>query len=361
MHKWLLIFLPIVANAQVGAISELNGIGEVLRQGSDDSLEAQLQLGIASMDNIRTGNGRLSVRFLDDSVVSLTERSSIVIDEYVFDPDPSQSRLALNMASGTARFLTGALGRINKENVSIRTPVASIAIRGTEFTTHVSEIGETMVILLPDENGESSGEIVVTSMAGEVVMNEPWQATAVTVAESPPTPPVILQNMTMTFLNNLLIVSPPDEIQEAVDEQSGTASNLLDVDLLEEDALEDNEIDEDELEDEIGRLDIDLLAADFLTDLLDTLQVSATKKDAAASELDGVKLEGILAGFDPSVQVYTFTEGEALFLVRQVENTVDLELDKNASYSVDILTAGTKIGVEINGGGDNVIQINQSP
>jgi hypothetical protein len=360
MHKWLLIFLPLVAQAQVGAISELRGIGEVLRQNSDDSLVAELQLGIASMDNIRTGNGRLSVRFLDDSVVSLTERSSIVVDEYVFDPDPSRSRLALNMASGTARFLTGALGRINLNRISIRTPVATIAIRGTNLLTSVSEIGSTMVILLPDENGESSGEIVVTSMAGEVVMNEPWQATAVTVSESPPTPPVILRGLTMTFLNNLLIVNPPDEIQDAVDEQASSPTNILDVDLL-EDALEDNELDEDALDDEIGRLDIDLLAADFLTDLLNTLQVSATKKDAQVSEIDGVKIEGILPGFDKQNQTYTFVEGEVLTIFRSVENTFDLELDKDGSYNISVLTAGLALDITINGGGDNAIYITQSP
>ncbi len=358
MRKWLLIFLPIVANAQIGSISELRGIGEVLRQDSDDSLEAELELSIASMDNVRTGNGRLSVTFLDDSTVSLTERSSIVIDDFVFDPDPSRSRLALNMASGTARFLTGALGRINRENVAIRTPVATIAIRGTEFTTHVSEIGETMVILLPDENGESSGEIVVTSMAGEVVMNEPWAATAVTVSESPPTPPVILQGMTMNFLNNLLIVNPPDEIQEAVEEQSGTASNILDVDLLEEDALEDNELDEDALEEDMGRLDIDLLAADFLGDLL--VQVSESRKQAKVYEMDGVEIEGVIPGFDQQLQVYTFTDGPSLFFVRNVENTIDLELDKGSPYKIDIITAGVKIAAEINGGGDNAIYIHQS-
>ena len=129
MYKWLLIALPLVAYAEVGSITELRGIGEVLRQGSDNLLEAELQLDIASMDNIRTGNGRLAVTFVDDSVVTLTERSSIVIDEYIFDPDPSKSHLALNMTSGTARFLTGALGRIKKDNVSIRTPVAPIALR----------------------------------------------------------------------------------------------------------------------------------------------------------------------------------------------------------------------------------------
>ena len=360
MYKWLLIALPLVAYAEVGSITELRGIGEVLRQGSDNLLEAELQLDIASMDNIRTGNGRLAVTFVDDSVVTLTERSSIVIDEYIFDPDPSKSHLALNMTSGTARFLTGALGRIKKDNVSIRTPVATIAIRGTSFTTSVSEIGETMVILLPDENGESSGEIVVTSMAGEVVMNEPWAATAITVAESPPTPPVILQNMTLTFLNNLLIVSPPDEIQEAVDEQSGSTSSILDVDLLEETELDENELDENELDDEIGRLDIDLLNVDFLTDLLAIIEVSATKDDAKAAEIDGVKIEGILAGFDQQNQTYSFVEGEVLTIFRSVENTFDLELDKGGAYNISILTADKALDITIYGGGENAIYIYQS-
>ena len=360
MHKWLLIFLPLVAQGQVGSISELNGVGEVLRQNTDDSLAAELQLGIASMDNVRTGNGRLAIQFLDDSVVRLTERSSVVIDEYIFDPDPSQSRLALNMASGTARFLTGALGRINQENISIRTPTATIAIRGTDFTTTVDEIGRSLVILLPDENGLSSGEIVVTSMAGEVVMNEPFQATMVSVSETPPTPPVVLQNMTLGFIDNLLIVSPPDEIQEAVDEQASSPTNLLDVDLLEETELDENELDEDELEDEIGRLDIDLLNVDFLTDLLAIIEVSVTKEDAQVSEIDGVKLEGILAGFDQQNQTYTFVEGEVLTIYRSVENTFDLELDKAGAYNISVLTAGKALDITVNGGGENAIYIHQS-
>jgi hypothetical protein len=192
-------------------------------------------------------------------------------------------------------------------------------------------------------------------------MNEPWAATAITVSEFPPTPPVILRGLTMTFLNNLLIVSPPDEIQEAVGEQASSPSNILDVDLLEETELDESELDDDELQDEIGRLDIDLLAADFLTDLLDTLQVSATKKDAQASEIDGVKLEGILPGFDQQNQTYTFVEGEVLTIFRSVENTFDLELDKDGSYNVSVLTAGLALEITINGGGDNVIYINQSP
>ena len=360
MYKWLLIFLPLVAQGQVGSITELRGIGEVVRQDTTDSLTAELELGIASYDDVRTGNGRMAISFLDDSVLRLTEHSKIVIDDFVFDPDPSQSRLALNMASGTARFLTGALGRINRENISIRTPTATIAIRGTDFTTTVDEIGRSLVILLPNEDGSASGEITVETAASVVVLNQPFQATMTTVSEAAPTRPVVLSNMTLGFIDNLLIVSPPDEIVEAVDEQSGTASNILDVDLLEETELDENELDEDELQDELGRLDIDLLSVDFLTDLLDIIEVSATDKKEVA-EIGGVELEGILPGFDQQNQTYTFVEGEVLTIFRSVENTFDLELEKGNSYNIMVMTAGKKLDITVNGGGDNVIYINQSP
>jgi|TARA_R100000315_G_scaffold48710_1_gene23020 hypothetical protein len=360
MHKWLLVLFPLAVNAQVGEITELRGIGEVVRQDTTDSLTAELDLDIASYDDVRTGNGRLAISFLDDSVLRLTEHSKIVIDDFVFDPDPARSRLALNMASGTARFLTGALGRINKENIAIRTPTATIAIRGTDFTTTVDEIGRSLVILLPNEDGSSSGEITVETATSVVVLNQPFQATMTTVSEAAPTRPVVLSNMTLGFIDNLLIVSPPDEITEVVEEQSGTASNILDVDLLEETELDENELDEDELQDEIGRLDIDLLNVDFLTDLLDIIEVSATEKKEVA-EISGVQIEGILPGFDQQNQTYTFVEGEVLTVYRSVENTFDLELDKGNAYNISVMTAGKKLDIIINGGGENAIYINQSP
>ena len=70
--------------------------------------------------------------------------------------------------------------------------------------------------------------------------------------------------------------------------------------------------------------------------------------------------KGIIPRFDPNAQVYTFVEGEIFTLVRQVENTIDLELDKGAGYNIQILSAGRLINVMINGGGENEIIINQS-
>ena len=365
MHKWLLIALLFSLNsyAEIGEISELRGNGEVLRKDQSDKLLAKTALGIFSYDDVRTGNGRIGITFLDSTIIRLTEHSKIIIDEYIYDPDPSKSKMALKMASGTARFITGALGKIDKQNIKIRTPSATVAVRGTDFTTTVDELGRSLVILLPNPDGSSSGEITVETMAGIEVLNQPFQATMVSMSESPPTKPVTLTNMTLGFIDNLLIVTPPDEVQQAVQEQSQSSTNVLDVDFLEENDLDDDSgLSKDELQEEITRLDIDLLAVDFLQDLLEMIETVAAggKDDGAAGELDGVKLEGIVPGFDPNAQVYTFVEGEIFTLFRQVENTIDLELDKSSGYNIQILSAGRLISVTVNGGGENEIVINQS-
>lgn len=365
MYKWLLILFLVASSnvcAEIGEISELRGNGEILRQSEGDKLLATLALDIFSYDDIRTGNGRIAVKFVDESIIRLTEHSKIIIDEYIYDPDPSKSKLALRMASGTARFITGALGKIDKQNIKIRTPSATVAVRGTDFTTTVDELGRSLVILLPNPDGSSSGEITVETMAGLEVLNKPYQATMVSMSESPPTKPVTLVNMTLSFIDNLLIVSPPDEVQQAVDEQSQSSTNVLDIDLLEENDLDDNDLDKDELEEEITRLDIDFLAVDFLQDLLEMMETTAAggKDKGSEGEIDGVKLEGILPGFDQDAQVYSFVDGELLSLVRQVENTVDLELDKSGGYNIQILSAGKLINITVNGGGENEIIINQS-
>jgi len=364
VYKWLLVLFLVTSNvcAEIGEISELRGNGEVLRQSGGDKLLAKLALDIFSYDDIRTGNGRIAIQFVDESIIRLTEHSKIIVDEYIYDPDPSKSKLALNMASGTARFITGALGKIDKQNIKIRTPSATVAVRGTDFTTTVDELGRSLVILLPNPDGSSSGEITVETMAGIEVLNKPYQATMVSMSESPPTKPVTLVNMTLNFIDNLLIVSPPDEVQQAVEEQSQSSTNVLDIDLLEENDLDDNDLDKDELEEEITRLDIDFLAVDFLQDLLEMMETTAAgrKEKDSEGEIDGVKLEGIIPNFDQDAQVYSFVDGEILSLVRQVENTVDLELDKSGAYNIQILSAGKLINITVNGGGENEIIINQS-
>ena len=41
--------------------------------------------------------------------------------------------MTMKFVSGTARFATGSLGLVPKENIMLETPTATIAIRGTDL------------------------------------------------------------------------------------------------------------------------------------------------------------------------------------------------------------------------------------
>ena len=366
MRVWLLILFSIPAfSTEIGEISELRGNGEITRVNSNDSFTAEIDSDIFSFDDVRTGNGRLAIEFLDSSIVKLTEHSKLIIDEYIFDPDPSKSKMALNMASGTARFISGAFGKIDKENITINTPTAKIGIRGTDFTTTVDELGRSLVILLPDENGDSSGEITVTTSAGVEILNEAFQATMVSAWEQPPTQAVTLGNLTLGMIDNMLIVQRPEEVEQAVEEQQAGTSPTADLDKdffedapdLDCDALVEECDDEDK---EVTRLDIDLLSVEFLVDLLALVETTSKKRNQT-SELNGVELEGIIAGFDPVYQTYTFVEEGMIYFVHEGQNNYDIGIDINAGTYLYINNAGVILEVNINGAGDNVIIINQSP
>ena len=366
MRFWLLIlFVATTSASEIGEISELRGNGEITRVDSSETLTAELNSDIFSYDDVRTGNGRMAIQFVDDSILKLTEHSKVVIDKFIFDPDPSKSQMAFNMASGTARFITGKLGMINKENISITTPTATIGIRGTDFTTTVDELGRSLVILLPDQDGTSSGEITVTTASGVEILNEPFQATMVSAWETPPTPPVTLGNMTLGLIDNMLIVSRPQEVQQAVEEQQGSSTTAeLDRDFFEDapdlncDAL----VEECEESEEITRLDIDLLGMDLLVDLLALVETASKKaKSNQVATISSVELTGIIAGYDPLYQTYTFVEDGLIYFVHEGANRYDIGIDVNAGTYLFINNAGVIMEVEINGAGDNVIIINQSP
>ena len=361
MRFWLLILFVGTLNAsEIGEISELRGNGEISRADSTKALLATIDSDIFSFDDVRTGNGRMAIQFIDDSVLKLTEHSKVVIDEFIFDPDPNKSKMAFNMASGTARFITGKLGKINKNNISIKTPSATIGIRGTDFTTTVDELGRSLIILLPNADGTSSGEISVETWSGVEILNQPFQATMVSTFESPPTKAVVLNNISLDLIDNMLIINKPPAIVQAIAEQeTGGLKTDLDKDFF-EDAPD---LDKDflEEEEEISRLDIYLLNFDFLVDLLAIVETASKKKKESGGDLQGVELTGIIPGFDPVYQTYTFVEGAYIHFVHYGTNNFDIALDKEASAYLTINTAGIMMEIEVNNAGDNTIDIFQSP
>ena len=342
------------SDVSIGNITELKGQGRIVREKPYD---AALCFEIESFDNVETSNGRLGITFLNNSQVRLTEHSKLVIDEFIYDPNPSKSKMTLQFASGTARFITGKLNNINKENIAITTPSANVSIRGTDFTLTVNELGESLIILLPKADGTPSGEILVSTAAGEVILNQPYQATTVSMFEVEPTKPVIL-DITLKLIDNMLIVNPPQEnINVSEQGMSSSSNNILDVDYLEFEDLDIDYLSGDELE--FTELDINYLDVNFLEDLLDIIQ-DVNELDQTetllSSELD---LKGTTFGFDQDTQVNTFTTDSVLTFVRALENTVRLDLDKSGAYTVILIQNGKSTQIVVNGGGSSTITIKQ--
>ena len=338
----------------IGDVSELTGNAQVLR---DKPYIAELDFNIQQNDNVETTNGRIAIKFLDDSTVKLTEHSQLTIDTYIFDPNPTKSKLALNFASGTARFITGQLGKIDKENITIQTPTANIAIRGTDFTATVDELGRSLIILLPNADGISSGEIMVTTAMGTVTLNKPYEATTTTVFESTPSKPVIL-DLTLDIIDNMLIVQPP-KVEISKEEESSTSSdNVLDVDFLEFNDLDADYFAKDELE--FTELDINFLDINFFEDLLKIIdELDKLNEDDLEQEQSITRITGTKVGQDTETQIITLVQGDIISLRRQVEQSVQVDLNSSQGYTVIFIQNGVSNTVKINNGGDSVIKIVQ--
>jgi len=343
-------------DVSIGDVSELRGNAQIVR---DQPLDAFVNFAIQSNDEAITTNGRMAIKFLDDSVVKLTEHSQLLINQYVYHPNPAKSKMALTFALGTTRFISGNIDKLSKQNITLKTPTANIAIRGTMFTATVNELGESLIILLPDKYGISSGEIEVITAMGSVILNKPFEATTVSVFENLPSKPVIL-DLSLDLIDNMLIVSPPEEKvveQEEVIVKSDSILdfNDLDIDYLDEDLL-DNEADL-----EFTELDINYLDVNFLEDLLDILDELdiQEEQDQLQADVTSVAISGTTFGQDLDTQITTFLTGEKLTILRSVNNTARVDINSDDSYTVIIIQDGVSRTIKINGGSDSIIRIKQ--
>jgi hypothetical protein len=236
--------------------------------------------GIEMADAIKTTQGKVGITFADNTRVQVNENSRLVIDDFVYDPKSKAGKVGLNMALGTVRYASGAIAHNNPQSVGVRTPSATISVRGTDFTATVDELGQSTIILLPScptdrmtrsvqdiEKDCKTGEIIVESDAGQVVLNQPFQATRVDSRTSAPAKPVILK-LSEDAINNMLIVSPPKEFKNDSTSVRAQTKGALDIDFLAENKLIDV-LDKEEKERYQDKLSRNFLDSDFLANILD--------------------------------------------------------------------------------------------
>ena len=344
--------------ASIGQITKADGPSKITR--NTGIVDGTLNTDILSMDRIETFKDSQKIDFIDETKLELTPHSRVVIDEFIFDPSQNLGALSIKASLGTVRYASGQIAKKYKQNVKIKTPTAVIGVRGTDFAMTVDEIGSSLIVLLPSCDGDGYcfvGEIEVETDAGFVIMNQAFQTTLITTAESKPLQPVIL-DIDESMINNLLIVQKPKAIEEAQEKQDrlNTVASALDIDFLEFNDLEVDAL-EEETEKFANELDMDFLIGDFLQDLLVVINAELDKK-LAKSKFDPT--QGFREGYDPQTKIRFFSEPTYIIIREDEGNYIELRLDKDYTYNITLKQ--NDIGVEdvqLGGDGVNQITINQ--
>ena len=369
MRWFVLLMLFAASNAwsSIGDVRQQQG-DSVIERKTGDKITSITGLGIESLDTVRTAQGRTSIQFVDDTRVDVTENSKLVIDEFVYDPNTKTGSLSIKAGFGTVRYASGQIAKNSRKNVKISTPTAVVGVRGTDFSMTVDETGSSTIILLPsctiiaNERVCMTGEISVESDVGTVIMNQAFQTTVVETAKSSPLKPIVL-DLTEDFINNLLIITPPDKLSDEMNKDKlQVVANILDLDFLVFEELSKDYLAEGEADRWQTDLDFDPLAGNFLFDALDQSMENLVRQ--AKTDLDR-KQTNPKIGFDETTGVTILNQDPRWIYIREGAggNYVRMELQQGYNYSIDHNQNGNEIiDFEINPSGgsiNNNITINQ--
>ncbi len=266
--------------AGVGKVTEQTGPTEIVR--ARQSISSAVNTAVEMNDTIVTARARAELTFEDATKVRITEQSKLIIDEFVYDPKSGTGKLAMKVALGTARYASGQIAKNSPQQVAVKTPTASIAVRGTDFSMTVDELGRSLIMLLPscDDKTCVTGQIEVSNQAGSILMTQAYQATLIATADTPPTKPVVV-TIDQANINNMLIISKPREISDESRDNRRETRTALDVNFLDQDFLKPADL-ENQL-DAFNRLDRNELEDELLPNVLDAVNASLSATQEAMS------------------------------------------------------------------------------
>jgi len=152
VKKFFAIFVTLIMStalyAQAGTSLFVYGKVQV-RTNSGQISELTRNMQINTGDTVLTGiNGRAQLRMDDGAIFDLKPNTEFLIEEYIYNPASSSISGAVaekenkgfyRLVRGGFRAISGLIGKRNKQNYKVKTPVATIGIRGTDYTANFCE------------------------------------------------------------------------------------------------------------------------------------------------------------------------------------------------------------------------------
>ena len=225
----LFVFFLITSSAlaKVGEVSFQSQSSQISRGG--EKILTSVGTSVEMYDEIETLDGTVKILFVDETKVTISKYSTLIIDEFVYDNNTKKGKVNLKASFGTLRYTSGLIAKNSKENIKITTPTASVSVRGTDFEVVVKESGKSTFTLLPSEDNNGNryvGSIEVFNDIGSVVLTQAFEVTSVSSSFASPSKPIVDRDRKND------IVKIESEINENTDDEQ--AENDNQEDLLEE-------------------------------------------------------------------------------------------------------------------------------
>lgn len=129
------------ASTAIGYVKTATGISSIIRDGDRKSAAAGQPL--FEKDVLETGgNGALGVTLKDNTLLSLGPNSSLALESYLLQPHRDTYSLITRITRGTVQYVSGLIAKLSPDSVQIKTPTATLGVRGTRLLVRVGADNE---------------------------------------------------------------------------------------------------------------------------------------------------------------------------------------------------------------------------
>lgn len=207
---WGCLCTEVAANGsgRIGKIIALRGQAQVTAPSGE---KRPLAIGseIALADVIKTGRRcRLQIMFADNTIVSLGPASEFMVEEYAWDAQSKQGKMASRVNEGVFRVLGGSITKSSPQNFTTETPSATIGIRGSMYAGRVRD-GQLAVVF------QGGRGIYVSNDLGSVDISTPGYGTRLDQPDQPPQEPYQVPKEELEQLDPVVATAPPASVAEA--------------------------------------------------------------------------------------------------------------------------------------------------
>lgn len=165
--------------AQVAGVV-VNLSGPLMDRKADGTVKVLgVKSEIESGDTLVTEkNTYARIRFIDNGEITLRPDTAFKVEDFAYESDkPEADSASFSLIKGGLRSITGLLGKRNKEKFQLKTPTATIGIRGTTFIVQLVEPPlNGMSIPLPSQPAPQPPGLYVTVTDGAIMVTNPGGA-----------------------------------------------------------------------------------------------------------------------------------------------------------------------------------------